>query len=82
MTEVIDAEVVSDEATFVPDVSHLPYLKSRTGWCNDGKHGPDETTKGCPGITGGTPWKDPAGKGFIPNPARRCPCPCHARPLD
>jgi hypothetical protein len=76
---VIDAEVLSDESTFAPD---LPLMGSVSGWCNDGKHTPDENSKGCPGIFGQFNATDKSRKGatFL-IPARRCPCWCHSRDL-
>lgn len=77
---ILDGEVVSDETTFTPDLSHIEFSAHPFGWCNDGNHGPNERTKGCPGIVGGTPWPDPAARHkFIPNPKKRCPCWCHRR---
>ena len=80
MTDVIDAEVVSETVEFVPEEPDLPFGKSRFGWCNDGHHAPTETSAGCPGTIYPRRHPDPARKGtFYTLPGRRCPCPCHQR---
>lgn len=87
MTEVLDAEIVSDETTFTPDASHLPATEL-IGWCQDAKDFPldrEELNRlhtQCPGTIWPTRWPDPARKGtFYTTPGRRCSCVCHTRPV-
>lgn len=82
MSDILDAEVVSDETTFVPDLDHIPFCGVRTGWCMDGNHAPNEHSRGCPVVIGGNRYPDPSRKGvFYTTPKYRCPCDCHTRPV-
>lgn len=87
MTEVLDAEIVSDETTFEPDLSALPATEP-SGWCNDALTLPlskDELNRlhdQCPAVFLPKRWPDPSRKGaFYTTPGRRCSCVCHTRPV-
>jgi len=73
---ILEAEVVSDETTFVPDLEHIPFSSSRFGWCNDGNH------VRCPAVIPDRWHPDPPNrKTKYLLRGHRCPCACHARDL-
>lgn len=82
MTEVLDAEIVSDETTFEPDLPlHL------LGWCNDVKIANSTAEANrlhdkCPAVIPPRPWPDPTrpGRTYMLK-GYRCSCECHTRPV-
>jgi hypothetical protein len=82
VTDVLDAEVVSEETTFEPDLPLRLF-----GHCNDALDLPLDPRElnrlhdSCPAILDPQPWPDPARKGstYMLKGAR-CSCVCHTRP--